>query len=73
MAATQATTTTAIRSYRIYFRDATNLLARPYDVALASDDDARALALLMLDRQSVYPCVEIWDRTRLVCMVRKGD
>jgi hypothetical protein len=72
MAATQATTT-AIRSYRIYFRDATNLLARPYDVDLGSDDDARALALLMLDRQSVYPCVEIWDRTRLVCMVRKGD
>lgn len=72
MAATHATTT-AIRCYRIYFRDATNLLARPYDVDLGSDDDARALAVLMLDRQSVYPCVEIWDRTRLVCAVRKGD
>jgi hypothetical protein len=26
----------------------------------------RGLALLMLDGQAVYPCVEVWDRARLV-------
>lgn len=45
MSATQANTTTAIRSYRIYFRDATNLLATSHDVDLGSDDDARALGV----------------------------
>jgi hypothetical protein len=72
MAATQLRTT-AIRSYRVYLRDATNVLAKPYDVDLASDDDARGLAVLMLDQQAVYPCVEVWDRARLVCAVRKGE
>ena len=33
MAATQLRTTTAIRSYRVYLRDASNVLAKPYDVA----------------------------------------
>lgn len=72
MAATQSTTT-AIRSHRIYFRDADNLLARHYDVDLASDDDARVVAVLMLDRQALYPCVEVWDRARLVLTVRRGE
>jgi hypothetical protein len=73
MAATQRSTSTAIRSYRVYLRDASNVLAKPYDVDLASDDDARGLAVLMLDQQAVYPCVEVWDRERLVCAVRKGE
>jgi hypothetical protein len=68
-----ANSTPTIRSYRIYLRDAGNLLARSYDVDLASDDDARGLAVLLLDRQAVYPCVEVWDRARLVCAVRKGE
>jgi hypothetical protein len=64
---------TAIRSYRIYLRDADNLLARGHDVELASDQDARELAMLMPDRQTAYPCVEVWDRARLVCMVRRDE
>ena len=74
MAATQRSTTTAIRSYRIYLRDASNALARPHDVDLASDDEARELAELMLNEQLAHPCVEVWDRARLVCTVRReGD
>ena len=61
----------AIRSYRIYFRDAKKMLARPYDVDLASDEEARDLAAQMLAEQAVYPCVEVWDRARLVCTVRR--
>jgi hypothetical protein len=62
-----------VRSYRIYLRDADNLLARGHDVELASDQDARELAMLMLDQQTAYPCVEVWDRARLVCMVRRAE
>ena len=72
LAATQSTTT-AIRSYRLYLRDATNAFARPYDVELASDDEARELAALMLDEQVHYPCAEVWDRARLVCTVRRDE
>lgn len=50
MAAAQPTTAT--RSYRIYFRDAENVLARGHDVELASDEEARALAASMLAEQS---------------------
>ena len=73
MAATQLSTTTAIRSYRIYLRDASNALAVPHDVDLASDEEARQLALLMLDEQVAHPCVEVWDRARLVCKVRRDE
>ena len=71
MAATQNSTTTAIRSYRLYFRDVSNALAAPHEVDLASDDEARQLAELMLIEQLAYPCMEIWDRARLVCTVRR--
>jgi hypothetical protein len=71
MAATQRSTTTAIRSYRLYFRDASNSLSPPHEADLASDDEARELAALMLSEQVVYPCVEVWDRARLVCSVQK--
>ena len=64
-------TTTAIRSYRIYLRDGTNLPSRVHDVDLASDEQARELAARMLDEQNAYPCVEVWDRARLVCTVLK--
>ena len=64
---------TAIRSYRFSRRDADNLLARGHDVELASDQAARELAMLMLDQQTAYPCVEVWDRARLVCMVRRDE
>ena len=73
MAAPQLSTTAAIRSYRVYLRDAENLLARFHDVDLASDEDARSLAVLMLDQQTAYPCVEVWDGARLVCAVRRGE
>lgn len=71
MAATQSTT--AIRSYRIYLRDADNVLSQGHDADLASDEEARELAERMLDEQTDHPCAEIWDRTRLVCTVRKED
>ena len=66
-------TITAIRSYRIYLRDAENVLARSHEVDLASDEEARQLAVWMLDEQSTHLCAEIWDRSRLVCTVRKGE
>ena len=47
----QAATTTAIRSYRIYLRDAENVLAQGHDVDLASDEDARELAGLCSTRK----------------------
>ena len=69
MAATQSTT--AIRSYRIYLRDAEDVFAVGLDFELASDGDARELATRMLGEQTTHPCAEVWDRTRLVCAVRK--
>ena len=71
MAATQRSTTTAIRSYRIYLRDAENVLAQGHDVELPSDEDARELAARMLREKPTHPCAEVWDRARLVCTVRK--
>ena len=68
MATTQSTT--AVRSYRIYLRDAENVLAKGHDVELASDEAARELAAQMLDEQSNYRCAEVWDRARLVCTIR---
>jgi hypothetical protein len=35
-------TPAAIRSYRIYFRDAKNVLSQSHEVDLGSDEDARA-------------------------------
>jgi hypothetical protein len=71
MAAKEASAAT--RSYRLFFRDAGALLAKAYDVHLSSDDDASQLAVLMLDDQTAYPCVEVWDGARLVCSVRRGE
>jgi hypothetical protein len=71
MAATQSTTI-AIRSYRIYLRDAENVLAKGHDADLASDEDARELAALMLNERTAYPCAEVWDRARLVCTRAPG-
>ena len=70
MAATQSTTAVT-RSYRIYLRDSSNAIARMHDVDLASDGDVSQLAALMLDEQTTYPCVEVWDRARLVCTKRR--
>lgn len=67
----QQSTTAAIRSYRIYLRDGTDLLSRVHDVDLASDEQARELAAQMLDQQNNYPCVEVWDRARLVCTIHR--
>lgn len=69
----QPAPTTAIRSYRIYLRDSANALSKAHDVDLASDEDARQVAVLLLDKQSAYPCVEVWDRARLVCSVRRNE
>jgi hypothetical protein len=69
MAATQSTT--AIRSYRIYFRDARNSIAASHEVDLPSDDEARELAALMLDERNASSSAEVWDRTRLVCGMQR--
>ena len=71
MAAKEASAAT--RSYRLFFRDAGALLAKAHDIDLASDDEASQLAVLMLDEQTAYPCVEVWDGARLVCSVRRGE
>jgi hypothetical protein len=63
----------AIRFYRIYLRDAGNLIVRTHDVDLESEDDARRLAARMLNEQTADRCAEVWDRRRLVCTVRKGE
>ena len=68
---TQSATTPAVRSYRVYFGDGTNAIARSYDVDLASDGEARDLAMLMLDEQAIYRCAEVWDRARLVCALSR--
>ena len=62
----------AIRSYRIYFRDSLGMLSPPYEVDLASDEEARQLAGQMLDERSSCACAEVWDRARLVSVVRRG-
>jgi hypothetical protein len=43
--------TTAIRSYRIYLRDAENMLAQGHDIELVSDEDACEFAARMLAEQ----------------------
>jgi hypothetical protein len=51
--------TTAIRSYRLYFRDTSDVLARSDEVNLTSDDEARELATLMLEEQGIYQIAEV--------------
>jgi hypothetical protein len=41
-------TITTIRSYRIYLRDAENVLAQGHDAELPSDEEARELAARMI-------------------------
>jgi hypothetical protein len=65
--------TTATRPYRLYFRGAMTLPEQRRDAILASDEEARQLAMRMLGEQTAYPCVEVWDGARLVCAVRKGE
>jgi hypothetical protein len=50
---------------------ATTAAAITMEADLATDDDARQLVALMLDEQPAYPCAEVWDRSRLVCTVRR--
>src|SRR5437764_427446 len=66
-------TPVAIRFYRLYLRDAGDQIVRTHDVELGSDDDARQLAARMLNEQTADRCAEVWDRTRLVCTVRKFE
>jgi hypothetical protein len=65
--------TTATRPYRLQFRDASNALARAYDVNLGSNEEARELAALMLEEQGIYSSVEIWDPARIICILRTSD
>jgi hypothetical protein len=60
----------AIRSYRIYFRDSLDARSQPHEVDLSSDDEARAIAESMLAERPACLSAEVWDRARLVCIVR---
>ena len=59
--------------YRLYFRGATILSEQRHDAILSSDGGARELAAKMLAEQADYACVDVWDRARLVCTVRKRE
>jgi hypothetical protein len=48
-------------------------MARSHDAEFGSDEDARELAARMLNEQIAYAWVEVWDRKRLVCTVRRGE
>ena len=62
-----------IRTYRIYLRDDSSVLGRSLEIHSASDEAASERALAMLNEQTVYAYAEVWERTRLVCTVRRGD
>jgi hypothetical protein len=62
-------TSVAVRSYRIYFRDSMHTLSPPFEVDLGSDGEARDVAQLMLHERSAASA-EVWDRARLVCVAR---
>ena len=64
---------TGRRAYRLYFRGATAMQEQRHDAVLGSDEEARELVLLMLDDRPGYPCAEVWEATRLVCTVRRGE
>jgi hypothetical protein len=64
---------TAIRTYRIYLRDPSNVVGRAHEVDATSDEAARERALMMLNEQTAYTYAEVWDRARLVCTVRRGE
>jgi hypothetical protein len=56
----------AVRSYRFYFFDTDNHIAKAQEVELSTDVEAGELAVLMLAEQSGYPSIEVWDRARRV-------
>jgi hypothetical protein len=64
---------TAIRTYRILFRDARSALGNTHEADLGSDEEARQLAARMLNAQTASTYAEVWDRARLVCTVRRGE
>jgi hypothetical protein len=55
------------RSYRAYFLDHSNKIAKGHDIESGSDTEVRQLARLILAGQLDYPAIEVWDRTRIVC------
>ena len=60
---------TAIRTYRIYFRDASNVVGRSYEADLASDDDAREHTLMLLNEQTIYPYADPLGALNLAVMI----
>lgn len=57
----------AIRSYRLYFLDDGDRIARAHDIDSTSDAEACDRAAMMLREQSNFPCIEVWERARKVC------
>ena len=62
-----------VRSYRIYFRDSLDALSPPHEFDLASDEEAHRLAMSLLEERPASTCAEVWDRARLVCIVRPSQ
>jgi hypothetical protein len=52
--------------YRLYLIDSDGHIAKAHQVKAASDDEACELAKLMLEEQSNYPSIEVWDQSRRV-------
>jgi hypothetical protein len=56
----------SVRSYRFYFLDAEQHIAKAHEIDASSDTEACELAAMMLAEQADYPNIEVWDRTRKV-------
>ncbi len=56
----------SLRAYRAYLLDNKGKIARAHELEAGSDEEACELAILILNGQSSYPAVEIWDRARRI-------
>jgi hypothetical protein len=61
-----------VRSYRVYFLDSGQHVAATDVIACETDALAQARADIILIGCG-YPAIEVWDRDRMVCRVRKTD
>lgn len=56
----------SIHSYRGYLVDHNDHIVKRVDLEGISDEQACAVAREILDAESAYPAIEIWDGARLV-------
>lgn len=61
----------AMQLYRCYFLDKEARISALEIVECGSDDEARQMALKMLDQRSHHASVEVWDQARrILCQDR---